>query len=513
MQFPEEVLSLRLSADGIQFVKSLLVRLPRDRLEAETALRAPWLQPEHEPVQLPSGYMTVDSQQPTANLHQARLVRALMANNTQDASSPGLSVNLGPCTPNRNLTIRPRKKELPDTPRVQATKLRSESSDSRRSHDTAEAFAVGKEMEIQWSEEEETNSGEELKFPTDEPRDNEGLAATPSRALSGTEIPSPTTSIQAERRENTQLLRKSVFALNAAKYFPKVGWFWAARHDYLAVIQSQLGKGVNVDRKDEDGRTALYWAAYFGHEAVTHLLLERGADIDGKDMNGLTALHRAAWNGHGAVTHLLLGKGADIDGKDRMGLTALHLAARSGHEAVTRLLLEKGADIDGKGMNGLTALHLAASCGYEAVTHLLLERGADIDGKDMVGRTALYQAALYDHGAVTHLLLERGADIDGKTENGWTALHRAAWNGHGAVTHLLLGKGADIDGKDMRGLTALHLAARNGHGAVVQLLLYKGADIQMKDLDGKTAEDLAALSGHRSSAKLLKDRRQGKVSR
>jgi ankyrin repeat protein len=63
---------------------------------------------------------------------------------------------------------------------------------------------------------------------------------------------------------------------------------------------------VDVDFKDENGRTPLSWAAEEGHEAVVKLLVDTGkVDIDSKDGDGRTPLSRAAKERHEAVVKLL----------------------------------------------------------------------------------------------------------------------------------------------------------------------------------------------------------------
>ncbi|KAF2192361.1 ankyrin, partial [Zopfia rhizophila CBS 207.26] len=63
---------------------------------------------------------------------------------------------------------------------------------------------------------------------------------------------------------------------------------------------------VDVDSKDEAGRTPLSWAAENGREAVVKLLLETGkVDVDSKDNYGRTPLSWAAERGHEAVVKLL----------------------------------------------------------------------------------------------------------------------------------------------------------------------------------------------------------------
>ena len=54
------------------------------------------------------------------------------------------------------------------------------------------------------------------------------------------------------------------------------------------MVQLLLGTGkVDIDSKDNSGRTPLSWAAENGHEAMVQLLLGTGkVDIDSKDNSG-----------------------------------------------------------------------------------------------------------------------------------------------------------------------------------------------------------------------------------
>jgi ankyrin repeat protein len=47
-------------------------------------------------------------------------------------------------------------------------------------------------------------------------------------------------------------------------------------------VKLLLEKAVDVDSKDNDGRTPLWWAAGNGYEAV-NLLLEKTVNVDSKD--------------------------------------------------------------------------------------------------------------------------------------------------------------------------------------------------------------------------------------
>jgi ankyrin repeat protein len=64
---------------------------------------------------------------------------------------------------------------------------------------------------------------------------------------------------------------------------------------------------IEVNSKDEDGRTPLSWAAKEGHEAVVKLLLAISTiEVNSKDKNGQTPLSYAVEERHKAVVKLLL---------------------------------------------------------------------------------------------------------------------------------------------------------------------------------------------------------------
>ncbi|KAI9854022.1 MAG: hypothetical protein M1813_001583 [Trichoglossum hirsutum] len=134
-----------------------------------------------------------------------------------------------------------------------------------------------------------------------------------------------------------------------------------------AMVRLLVEKGADVNAKDGHGNTALLWAAKCGHEATVRLLLEKEADtevalpwaaecgyeailvemgvnINTKDDGGRTALLQAAKGGHEAIVRLLVERGADVNVEDDYGNTALLWAAKCGHESTVQLLLEKGAD-------------------------------------------------------------------------------------------------------------------------------------------------------------------------
>ena len=244
---------------------------------------------------------------------------------------------------------------------------------------------------------------------------------------------------------------------------------------------------VQVELRDESGRTPLSWAAEYGHESVVRLLIERDSvDINSKDGFGQAPLSMAAENGHEAVVRLLIERDSvDIDARDGDRKTPLFIASENGHEAVVRLLIESdGVDINARDVDGKTPLFIASENGHEAVVRLLIERDdIDINSKDGFGHAPLFMAAENGHEAVVRLLIERDdVDMNAKDDSGKTPLSIAVENGHEVVVRLLICKeDVDVHVKDNNGRTPLLMAAENGHEAIVQLLRDRGVRLPAED--------------------------------
>ena len=89
--------------------------------------------------------------------------------------------------------------------------------------------------------------------------------------------------------------------------------------------------------------------AAHGHTKTVQTLLTHGVQVNRQDKHGATALMLAAARGHTDVVTTLLAKGADVNLQHTTGQTALMLAVVGGHSPVwwqKRLTLEQLTDLD-----------------------------------------------------------------------------------------------------------------------------------------------------------------------
>ena len=123
----------------------------------------------------------------------------------------------------------------------------------------------------------------------------------------------------------------------------------------LAEARAALTRGEDVNNKNSfgwtalmlavcnsNGTTPLMWAVSFKHNSIVKLLLDQPAvDVNVKDDNGRTALHWAAWNNNAEGARMLLlhkdFNSANVTNNN--GNTALMLAMGCRNEEVLRELV------------------------------------------------------------------------------------------------------------------------------------------------------------------------------
>jgi hypothetical protein len=187
------------------------------------------------------------------------------------------------------------------------------------------------------------------------------------------------------------------------------------------------------------------YAARQGNTSIAMLLADAGVNVDRVDHGGMTAMMHAAANGNAEMARVLLDKGAGVD-FCRGEASPLFHAIRGGRIEVVDLLLKWGAQVDFVERYGDTPLIFAGQHGSPQVVETLLNHGAHINARDSIGRTALMRAVLDNRLEVVQVLLKRGSDLTIRDRSGKTALG-LRWYGDGPqpddrIVRLLIEYGA-----------------------------------------------------------------------
>ena len=199
------------------------------------------------------------------------------------------------------------------------------------------------------------------------------------------------------------------------------------------IIEFIASRAVCIDRRFDDGHTALTLACTFGQAECVRVSLNAGADVNQTGLLGGTPLHEAV-RGEGlpvvplpecfpldedetakqdcaGVVRLLLAGGARLKADDQ-GMNPLHVACIENAERCVEVLLEmtcgQAVDTPCKG-SGMTALHFAAIKGHAGAVQYLLKWGADVHKQSNSGCTPLYLAVRKNHLEVVRSLIAAGA--------------------------------------------------------------------------------------------------------
>lgn len=225
-------------------------------------------------------------------------------------------------------------------------------------------------------------------------------------------------------------------------------------------IRFLLTKGADLNKRDNQGYTALQSAARQRKAKLIADLIALKADANAADGDGYTALHHAVLRNSPEAVAALAAGGANPNKVTASGYTPLALAILEDHYKSAVALIEAGADVNTPvGDAKLTPLMLAS--GKEGNK---LHLGA---GKQRIEKWNPKDPGLLD---IARALIDRGANVNAVSETGVTALILAASHNNTPIVGLLAQAGADVTVKTKDGKTAGELAKANGNEAVVSLL-------------------------------------------
>jgi len=204
----------------------------------------------------------------------------------------------------------------------------------------------------------------------------------------------------------------------------------AALSNYPAIAKMLLDKGIDTNKRDNDGKTALCWAASKGYDDIAYqILLRDETDPNLAPENGVAPLHHAIENKKIMVMHAMLGHARTNAGlATAKGRTPLHLAAKHEFPESIELLLQR-ADVspDAADERGRMAIHDAALEGNAGSLAILVAHPKiKLSPQDRDGNTPLHLAVMAQKEEACRLLILGNADVATANAQGKKPLDCAA---------------------------------------------------------------------------------------
>ncbi len=231
----------------------------------------------------------------------------------------------------------------------------------------------------------------------------------------------------------------------------------ACSKKYLEISKELISAGVDVNKMNDRGKTALIYAcdSYSTDSEVVNelvkILLENGANPN---------KYKKGYDG------------------------AIHYAAMYNQVEAVKLLAQNGVNIDAKGSYGRTPLIYAASSAKSLeMVRFFISSGANVNAKNDADKNAVFELITNEdsNAEIAEFLIQSGCDIHSNNKSHGTVLHWAAFCGRLNIVELLLKYKVDINAKNQFGHTPMRQAMSQHKTDVVKFLFRNGGTAVSKD--------------------------------
>ncbi|XP_057337606.1 ankyrin-1-like [Microplitis mediator] len=348
--------------------------------------------------------------------------------------------------------------------------------------------------------------------------------------------------VQMKRTKIAKIfLRTGALVNNPDRRFPNTILHLAVINQDFELVKMLIEEGVNVDTKNNEGKTALHLAAELGNESLVRLLLNNDAEVNtvandqsmpihfflntverqnlfkllfNSGANVKAALCNAVINGCLATVDYLL-KNYTIDvNSDLFCLPIAIFKIQPGqmhYEVISDMLYDYGFAADPQ--DNKPPMVYSISKNNLEIFNLLLDSGARIEKNDA---TLLNEAAYVANLSMVKILLEHGVDVNGKNELQITGLHSVVYKANDnllrhlgdnqareSIVNLFLNLGADVNARVTDNRSVLHLAVENNYESIVEIFLKHNANVNLIDNKGRTPLFIAVKNNNENITRSL----------
>ncbi|MGD9624028.1 MAG: ankyrin repeat domain-containing protein [Arcobacter sp.] len=219
--------------------------------------------------------------------------------------------------------------------------------------------------------------------------------------------------------------------------------------------------------------------------------INRGIDLNKKDEKGRTVLFSLSAKKKLDAIRILLKNGANFYIEDNYGKTVLDDACERTDGIMVRFFLENGFDINRKNSSGRTILQDIALLANLRMFQILMTYNPDFNIKDGYGKTVLFDAVEGENLTILKDVVNNLDTLNTLDENYQTALFRAVLKEDINIALTLILNGANVNFLDKNGQNILFNAILQGSKAIplIELLLKKNININLVDNFNKNIID------------------------
>ncbi|MDC0932726.1 hypothetical protein OAR97_02655 [Arcobacteraceae bacterium] len=299
----------------------------------------------------------------------------------------------------------------------------------------------------------------------------------------------------------------------------------AIQKNKIVVVDELLKlKEVDINQKDEYGRSILQNVIVSGNFMMAKALIKGGANINTLDNKGKHIVYDAlSFGDHSFVRHLLTYDGIELNDIDKDGNTLMQHPQIEQDDTLAKDLLIAGADPTILNSKGESYLYKTALRGSEVhpIIDIALSHGANVNAQTTTDNTIMMELVLkasevpssngkYRESllATVSKMLDHKGDINALDANGESGLFNAVKIRDLKLIQFLLFANIDTNIQNTKGETVLELLVYTGmeYSNIIKLLLTHGLEPKLKNKKGQTIfEVLTNLILHKEGNLELED--------
>ncbi len=242
-------------------------------------------------------------------------------------------------------------------------------------------------------------------------------------------------------------------------------------------IQKYIDKGIDLNKKDEKGRTILYPLVAKRKIDAIRILIKNKINLHSEDNFRRTVLDESALRSDGVMVRFLVENGFDVNRKNSTNRTILQDVALDGNYKIFEILMNYGAAFNIKDSYGKTVLFDAVEGGNLSILKDVVNNVDSLNILDENNQTVLFKAVLKEDSSLAETLILNGININFLDKDAQNVLFNTILQGAKNISliELLLKKGINLNIVD------------NNNRNILDELLYI-FDLQKnnsKELDGK----------------------------